>query len=387
MVSLEEYEKQLLINPFDQNIRVDYAKALEAQGLLDKSIQQWELLIQQFPNNQEYRDTLAVLVSAKKDKEDASNKTSNVRKLKLVEGREPSNEHNIVSLSHPDKVRFADIAGMKEIKKVIRRRIVDPFVNPSLFQKFKRKAGGGVLLYGPPGCGKTMIAKAIATECKATFHSVGISDILTMYIGESEYNLAQIFEQARHTTPAVLFFDELDALAYSRSKARSDHTRTLVNEFLNQLDGLSGDNQQLLILGATNMPWDVDDAMKRPGRFDRQIFVPPPDEEALAEMLETKLREVPCDEINFSDIAQRCTKFSGADMDGLIEQAKDSVLDDIMETGSERSLSQADLINVLDEVTPSALEWLQTARNLIKYANASGSYKDVAKYMKSIGMY
>ena len=134
-----------------------------------------------------------------------------------------------------------------------------------------------------------MMAKAIATECEASFHAVGISDVLNMWIGESERQLAAIFEKARADTPSVLFFDELDALAYARSKASHEHTRTLVNEFLAQLDGLGRDNDKLLVLAATNMPWDVDAAMKRPGRFDRQIFVPPPDEEARAEMLKIKL--------------------------------------------------------------------------------------------------
>ena len=133
------------------------------------------------------------------------------------------------------------------------------------------------MLYGPPGCGKTMMARAIASECNASFTAVGISDILNMWVGQSERNLAGLFDKARSEAPAVLFFDELDALAFARNKAHSDHTRTLVNEFLNQLDGMAGQNDKLLVLAATNMPWDVDEAMKRPGRFDRQVFVPPPD--------------------------------------------------------------------------------------------------------------
>jgi transitional endoplasmic reticulum ATPase len=306
----------------------------------------------------------------------------------VVDGNKlPREQHNVVNHSSTNKVRFVDIAGMQDIKKIIRRRIIDPFVNPGLFQKFRRKAGGGVLLYGPPGCGKTMIARAIATECKASFHSVGISDILNMYIGQSESNLGNIFMQARNNAPAVLFFDELDALAYSRSKANSDHTRTLVNEFLSQLDGLTGENDRVLILGATNMPWDVDDAMKRPGRFDRQFFVPPPDQEAVAEMLSVKLREVPCESIDYLQIARQCKQFSGADIDGLIEVSKDLVLDDIMESGQERKISQQDLQDAIGEVTPTTIEWLQTAVNLVKYANAAGSYKDVAKYLKAHGVY
>ena len=383
---LEKLESEILQNPFDASLRESYAKALTDNNDIEKSLQQWEILSQQFSDNADYIKKISKLKDILSESYQVSDDTSNVKHLKLVEGKEPAlAEHNIVNLSRPNKVRFVDIAGMDEIKKVIRRRIIDPFKNPGLFQKFKRNAGGGVLLFGPPGCGKTMIAKAIASECEATFLSIGISDILNMYIGESESNLANVFEQARNSTPSVIFFDELDALAYSRSKANSDHTRTLVNEFLAQLDGLAGENEKVLILGATNMPWDIDDAMKRPGRFARQIFLPPPDLTALSEMLEIKLREVPCENIDFKKIASKCNKFSGADIDGLIELAKDNTIDDIMESGNERKLNEDDLLTSIDEITPSTLEWLQTARNLIKYANASGAYKDVAKYIKTSG--
>ncbi|MEJ2118805.1 MAG: ATP-binding protein, partial [Alphaproteobacteria bacterium] len=161
-----------------------------------------------------------------------------------------------------------------------------------------------------------MTARAVANECKASFFSVGISDVLNMWIGESEGNLAALFDKARSETPCVLFFDELDALAFSRSKAHSEHTRTVVNEFLAQLDGMGRDNKGVLILAATNMPWDVDPAMKRPGRFSRQIFVPPPDAEARRQMLEVKLTGVPHEGVDYTLLAKKTTNFSGADMDG-----------------------------------------------------------------------
>lgn len=383
---IEQLESQLLSAPFDQGLRADYALALEAIGSLDDALIQWDILAKQDEGNSQYQDAIKRLTT-KESVDNEMEVSASSPAFEVLEGGRESTDHNVVNLSRPDKIRFADIAGMKETKKVLRRRIIDPFVNPSLFQKFKRKAGGGVLLYGPPGCGKTMMAKAIATECNATFFNIGISDILNMFIGQSEENLANIFAQARNSSPAVLFFDELDALAFSRSKARSDHTRTLVNEFLSQLDGIAGDNDKLLILGATNMPWDVDDAMKRPGRFDRQLFIPPPDLDAIAEMFETKLREIPCEPINFAKVAKMCDKLSGADVDGLIEMAKDRVLDDILDNDQERLLKEDDLLAVVEDITPSALEWLQTAKNLIKYANASGSYKDVATYLKANGVY
>jgi len=285
-----------------------------------------------------------------------------------------------------EKIRFSSIVGMEDLKKTIRIKIIEPFLNPGMFQRFRKQAGGGILLYGPPGCGKTMIARAVANECNAEFISVGISDVLNMWMGESERNLASIFAKARAQAPCVLFFDELDALAYSRSKANSEHTRTIVNEFLAQLDGMGQDNKGLLILAATNMPWDVDPAMKRPGRFSRQIFVPPPDAAARQRMLEVKLTGVPCDALDLEAIAQKTAHYSGADVDGLIELAKEAALEDNIVNGRERSLTADDFVHALTSLQPSTVDWLRTARNLVKYAGDDGSYRDVESYLKKTKM-
>jgi SpoVK/Ycf46/Vps4 family AAA+-type ATPase len=208
-----------------------------------------------------------------------------------------------------------------------------------------------------------------------------------MWVGSSERNLAAVFEKARSGAPSVLFFDELDALAFSRSKAASDHTRTLVNEFLSQLDGMAGRNERVLILAATNMPWDVDEAMKRPGRFDRQVFVPPPDASARAVMFREKLRDVPSDGIDAGALAARAVHFSGADIDGVIDRAKDAVLERILESGTERTLGQPDLLEALSRTEPSTLDWLRTARNLVKFGGAGGVYKDVEAYLRAEKLY
>jgi transitional endoplasmic reticulum ATPase len=158
----------------------------------------------------------------------------------------------------------------------------------------------------------------------------------------------------------------------------------VVNEFLAQLDGMGKDNRNVLVLAATNMPWDVDPAIKRPGRFARQIFVPPPDAEARRKMLEIKLTGVPQEGINLGALAQRTANYSGADIDGLIELAKERALHDALVHGNERPLSQADFDEALAELQPSTLDWLRTARNLVKYAGDDGSYRDVEAYLKKV---
>jgi len=305
-------------------------------------------------------------------------------KLSVVQGARGAEVVSIARpVSAPDKTRFMHIAGMDDLKKSIRLQIIEPFLNPGLFAKFRKKAGGGILLYGPPGCGKTMLARAVANECNASFLAIGISEVLSMWQGESERNLSLMFEKARSQKPCVMFFDELDALAFSRSKASSDTSRKIVNEFLSQLDGFESANEQVLILAATNMPWDVDPAMKRPGRFARQVFVPPPDAPARARIIELALESVPHGPVDIAAIAAATGQYSGADVDALVERAKEYVLTEYLETRREREISQQDLVRATAELVPTTQDWLRTARNLVKYAGGDDSYRDLERYLKA----
>jgi ATP-dependent 26S proteasome regulatory subunit len=404
--SREELERALLAQPFNAQLRAQYAHLLLATDELAAALQQFELLVQQAPADSAARIGMALaLLGLGRDAdalqcyakardlpgfvandvlESHAAKVQRVQptRLSVVQGGRADNVVPITA-ANPDRIRFEDIAGLDDLKRTVRLQIIEPFLRPGLFAKFKKRAGGGVLLYGPPGCGKTMIARAVATECRAEFISVGIADVLNMYIGESERNLAAMFDKARHSRPCVLFFDEIDALAFARSKAQSEHTRQVVNEFLSQLDGFSTDNKDVLILSATNMPWDVDSAMKRPGRFSRQVFVPPPDEAARAHIVELKLRGVPHEGIDGAAIAKITPHFSGADIEGLVELAKDYVLEDHVARNVERAILQADLLRAARSMHASTVDWLRTARNLVKYAGADDSYGEVDAYLKA----
>jgi SpoVK/Ycf46/Vps4 family AAA+-type ATPase len=410
-VTRRELESALLSDPFNTALRLRYAALLASAGEHEAALAQFELTSKPADAPADaYIGAARALLALDRQAEaverymrarnrpdfvpdvDLEKLTSQERRAEPVRlsivgsatAGPTGATDNVVPIERAlrDRIRFADIAGMADLKRTIRLQIIEPFLKPGLFAKFKKRAGGGILLYGPPGCGKTMMARAVATECRADFVSVGISDVLNMYIGESERNLALIFDKARAAKPCVLFFDELDALAFSRSKASSEHSRQVVNEFLSQLDGFSADNQEVLVLAATNMPWDVDSAMKRPGRFSRQVFVPPPDAEARARIVELKIDGVPHESIDPVAIAAATPQYSGADIEGLVELAKEYVLEEHITAGADRPIRQQDLLRAAKSLKPSTLDWLRTARNLVKYAGADDSYAEVEDYLK-----
>ncbi|MEM7104069.1 MAG: AAA family ATPase [Bacteroidota bacterium] len=281
----------------------------------------------------------------------------------------------------PD-IDFDHVGGMENVKKEIEMKIIQPLKHPELYEAYGKKIGGGILLYGPPGCGKTHIAKATAGQVNARFINVGLNDILDMWIGNSEKNLHQIFEMARYNTPCVLFFDEIDALGASRSDMRQSSGRHLINQFLQELDGMGADNEGVLILGATNTPWHLDPAFRRPGRFDRIIFVPPPDKEARASIFDLKLKGKPIASIDYQLLAQKTREYSGADIEAIIDITIEGKLEQAFKDGVPQPIKTKDLISALKKHKPSTKEWFSTAKNFALYANDSGLYDDILSYLK-----
>lgn len=286
----------------------------------------------------------------------------------------------VLDLQKPD-LNFAGVGGMDTLKDEIRMKVIYPALNPELFKAYGKKAGGGILLYGPPGCGKTYIARATAGEVKSNFISVGLHDILDMWIGESEKNLHQVFDFARMNKPSVLFFDEIDALAAKRTDMKHSAGRHTINQFLSELDGVEGNNTDILILGATNAPWHLDEAFKRPGRFDRVIFVPPPDKKARAEILALHLEGKPASQIDCEEVAKKTEEFSGADMRLLVDTAVEDKLSEAMKTGKVIPITTKDLLKAASTIKPTTKEWFATAKNYAVYSNESGVYDDIKKYM------
>jgi transitional endoplasmic reticulum ATPase len=278
-------------------------------------------------------------------------------------------------------ISFADVGGMEEVKEEIRMKIIYPLQNRDLFRAYGKKIGGGVLLYGPPGCGKTLISQATAGEIRSNFISVALHQILDLYIGNSEKNLHQLFQLARDHAPAILFFDEVDALAADRKDLRESGMRTLINQFLAEMDGNVANNEGILILGATNAPWHLDPAFRRPGRFDRIIFIPPPDEDARIAIIELMAKEKPVERLDVAVLARKTKGFSGADIKAMFDITTEQALARAMREGRVVPLTTEDLLQTARELRPSAKAWFESAKNYALYANQSGFYDDVLSFL------
>jgi AAA+ superfamily predicted ATPase len=279
-------------------------------------------------------------------------------------------------------VRLSDVGGMTEVKQRLQIAFLAPMQNPQLSKLYGKSLKGGLLLYGPPGCGKTFIARAVAGELEAKFFAVTLADVLDMYIGRSERNLTEIFAAARRAAPCVLFFDEVDALGQKRSQLRNNAMRGVVNQLLSELDGVGEANEGVFVLAATNAPWDVDVALRRPGRLDRTLLVLPPDTQAREAILRHHLRDRPIAGIDVTAVARRTEGYSGADLAHICDSAAEIALVDSAASGAVRMIEMRDLEASLAQVRPSVGPWLETARNVAMFANEAGAYDDLLAYLK-----
>jgi SpoVK/Ycf46/Vps4 family AAA+-type ATPase len=279
-------------------------------------------------------------------------------------------------------VKLADVGGMQEVKKRLEAAFLAPMRNEQLRKLYGKSLRGGLLLYGPPGCGKTFLARAVAGELGAHFVSIGLNDVLDMWIGSSERNLHEVFGTARRNGPCVLFLDEIDALGHKRSQLHHSAMRGAVNQLLTELDGVTQSNDGVFVLAATNHPWDVDGALRRPGRFDRTLLVLPPDQPAREAILRYHLRDRPIAEIDVAGLAKRTHGYSGADLAHVCETAAERALLDSVGSGTPRMIGMPDVLAALSEVRPSIGAWLNTARNVVQFGNTDGTYDDLRAYLK-----
>ena len=260
----------------------------------------------------------------------------------------------------PD-ISFEDVAGLKDVKDAVRRKVLLPLANPELYEGYVKKNGGGLLLYGPPGTGKTMIAAAIAHEIGAKFCSIGASDLVLGGIGNSEKAITKLFEEARSFKCAVIFFDEIESICPVSTRAQ--HAKQIRSELLRQIQGLDAygkqDDKILFLIAATNKPWEIDPAFVRPGRFGTRIYVGLPDEPARKYMIESRLKKIKAvgkvaisEDVDINAIVAATENFNGADIGNLLDEVQEVSIMRSAAVGN-KIITQSDFITVLSRITSS----------------------------------
>ncbi len=243
------------------------------------------------------------------------------RAKNLPEAVAESDDVKTSQIPERPKVTFKDVAGLEHVKEKIKDLVITPFLYPEKAKKWKIRTGGGVLLYGPPGTGKTFLAKAVAGELDADFFYVRASDIMSKWVGESEKRVAELFTKARKSEKAVIFIDEIDALLPKRTGLSSTVMQRVVPQFLAEMDGIDSKNENILFMAATNVPWNLDPAALRPGRFDFKFYIPLPDHEARKKIFQLNL-DVPSSEIDFDFLGEITEGYSGADIKFICDEVK-----------------------------------------------------------------
>ncbi len=288
---------------------------------------------------------------------------------------------DVVAEDEHRRVRLGDVAGLADVKRRLELSFLGPLRVPELRAQFRSGLRGGMLLYGPPGCGKTYLARALAGELDASFIPVLLNDVLDMWLGNSEKQLHNLFETARRRAPSVMFFDELDAIGMRRTELRGSAGRNVISQLLTELDGLAGDNDDVFVLGATNQPWDVDPALRRPGRFDRTLLVLPPDREARQAIIERNLRDVPTGHVDVGAVAGSTDGYSGADLRLLCESAVELALEASVRAGQVVPVSDAHVRAARKQTSASTAGWFDLARNAAYFANQDGAYDELVAYL------
>ena len=281
-------------------------------------------------------------------------------------------------------VTLADVAGLEEVKTHLNGAFLLPMRNPEMARMFGKAPRGSLLMYGPPGCGKTFIARAIAGELDANFVHATLADIVRPHFGETEQAIHSLFEAARAARPCVVFIDEFDAIGGRRTSGSSSaqSLRMFTSQLLEEFDGVDADNDGVYILAATNRPWDIDPALRRPGRIDRTVLVLPPDEPARRAIIEIALRDKPAASVDAGDVARRTAEFSGADIAYIVDQAVETAFTESVASGVPRMVGTADLERAASRVIPSTREWFEQIKPVLDYGVDDGTFSQLRAYLK-----
>ncbi len=288
------------------------------------------------------------------------------------------------------QVTYEDIGGLDEAIQKIREMVELPMRHPELFEKLGITPPKGVLLYGPPGTGKTLLAKAVANETNASFYHIAGPEVVSKFVGESEERLRKIFEEARKNAPSIIFIDELDAIAPKRGETKGDVEKRLVAQLLTLMDGLES-RGEVVVIGATNRPDDIDEALRRPGRFDREIEIGIPDRKGRLEILKIHTRNMPLEDVNLEKLAEITHGYTGADLEALAKEAALAALRRYLQNPEFRKgleegkitqemlnqikVTQRDFEEAMKSIQPSALREIYVEKPNVKWDDVGGLEK------------
>ncbi|MFT4228888.1 MAG: ATP-binding protein [Microbacterium sp.] len=303
---------------------------------------------------------------------------------RVAASADPRAQERVVWDVERPQVSLADVAGMIEVKQHLEGAFLAPMRNPELARMFGKQPRGSLLMYGPPGCGKTFIARAIAGELGASFVHATLADIMGEYRGQTEKAIHELFETARRSRPCVIFFDEFDAVGGRRTSgnAFAQGLRMVTGQLLEEFDGVGAANDGVYVLAATNRPWDIDPALRRPGRLDRTVLILPPDEPAREAIIRIGLRDKPAAAIDAADIAKRTAEFSGADLSYVVDTAVEQAFMESLRAGVPRMISTYDLEAAASRVVPSTRSWFEQIKPVLEYGVDDGTFAQLRSYLK-----
>ena len=358
--AIEDFNKVVELNP-------NFSEAYHVRGLaydymnqLDKALEDYDKSIELNPNFAEAKQHRDL---AKSKMEGGDYATSSIG----GSGQKGKGVNAAKLLTKPD-MSFEDVAGMKKLKELIRENIVYPMMKPDLARKYGKLGGGGLMLYGPPGCGKTFLMKAAAGECKASFMNVKLSDVLDQYVGGTEKNIHNIFETARKNAPCIVFVDEIDALGGRRDKMgeSGQYMKAAVNQLLYEMDGVEANNEDVLVVGATNAPWDVDPALRRSGRLGKTIYVGEPDFTSRKAILKLHSKKRPLGKaIGWNRLTIATYGYASADLKAIVDDASAIPWREAFHKGNERNVGMGDFLKALKKKNSSLPPWYAQANKQI----------------------
>jgi SpoVK/Ycf46/Vps4 family AAA+-type ATPase len=284
------------------------------------------------------------------------------------------------------RVRLSDVGGMHAIKRWLATAFLSSLRDPEMRRLFGRSLRGGLLEYGPPGCGKTFLARALAGELEAGFLRIDLAHVVDMWLGYSRRSVHEIFETARASAPCLLFLDQLDAIGPRRAGRRHAIGRGVVDQLVAELYSASEEHEGVFVVAATEHPWDVDALLRQPGRLDHRLLVLPPDLEAREAIIRAALRGRPlAADLDVAGLAARTDKFSAADLAQLCESAAAAALEASLVSNRSRPIAMDDFARGLQEIRPGTPPWFELARDYARFAAEPGSYDDLVTYLRSSG--